>query len=495
MNVKFQILFFSILIISCNNEKELGVIWQKNIPTIGSQSSPRATDLNSDDILDIVIGAGENEYDESDQGVLAIDGLTGDIIWQAPCKDQMFGSPTFIDINLDNTEDIIIGGRSGELYGLNGINGDRLWQYDPEKYFTHPVLKYADKNFYNGVLVPDCNGDGIKDILISNGGDPEIMPYQKQGRKPGLLLILDTKTGDIIAADTMPDGNETYMSPIYVEQKDGSNVIVFGTGGETISGNLYITRLEDLLNNDLSKSTLIAAENAHGFIAPPALVDINNDNVFDIIAISHAGTMFAFDGQNLKDIWQFKIPNTDSSTGLAIGNFNGDDIPDIFTVVNNGQYPWNTISYQIMLNGLTGKLEYIDSIGCAGFASPIVYDLNNDEIDEVVISLNLFDCTGFSSAPPKNMQSKIVAINFKNKEIIPIDQDDQSKNIFTTPLLADIDGDGYLDITHCTYPHTSNLPVLINSGINVKRITTPFEVTKPIKWGAYMGSNGDGTYR
>ena len=495
MKFNFLIVFLSVLSISCGKERKASTIWEKSIPRIGSQSSPLASDLNSDGILDIVIGAGQDEYQNSTQGVLAIDGLTGDIIWQAPCRDQIFGSPTFNDINSDNIKDVFIGGRSCQLYGLNGANGDMIWEYDPRKYSTHPILKYANKNFYNSVLVPDSNGDGIKDILISNGGNHEVFPFVRKGREAGVLLILDAKSGAVIASDTMPDGNETYMSPIYVEQEDGSKMIVFGTGGETFSGNLFITRLEDLLNNDLSKSKIIASEKSHGFISPPAFVDVTKDNIFDIIAISHAGTMSAIDGDNLKNIWQFKIPNTESSNGLAIGNFTEDDVPDIFTFVSKGMWPWNTETFQIMLNGRTGELEYIDSIGCPGISSPVVYDLNNDEIDEVVISLNEFDCKGFTDGAPKNMESKLVAIDFKDKKIIPIDENDNSKNIFTTPLLADIDSDGYIDITHANYPHSENLDILFFSGMNIKRIRTPFKITKPIKWGSYMGTNGDGVYR
>ena len=488
MKFNYLIVVFSLLIISCE-EKEASLIWQKSIPRIGSQSSPLASDLNNDDILDIVIGAGENEYVKSAQGVLAIDGSTGDVIWQAPCKDQIFGSPTFIDINSDNINDVIIGGRSCQLYGLNGVNGDQIWQYNPEEYSTHPILKYANKNFYNSVLLPDCNGDGIKDILISNGGNHEVFPFVKKGREVGVLLVLDAKSGAVIASDTMPDGNETYMTPIYVEQEDGSKVIVFGTGGETFSGNLYITRLEDLLNNDLSKSKVIASEKSHGFISPPVFVDVTDDNIFDIIAISHAGNMSAIDGTSLKNIWQFKMPNTESSNGLAIGKFTkDDDIPDIFTFVSEGQWPWNTKFFQIMLNGRTGKLEYIDSIGCPAISSPVVYDLNNDEIDEVVISLNLFDCKGFTDGAPKSMLSKLIAINFKDKEIIPIDQNDNFKNIFTTPLLADMDSDGFLDITHVNYPHSENLDILFFSGMNIKRIRTPTKIRKSIKWGLIWGA-------
>ena len=495
MKLNYIITFFSLLILLSCKDREVSLIWEKDIPRVGSQSSPLASDLNNDNVLDIVIGAGENEYQESTQGVLAIDGLTGDIIWQAPCIDQIFGSPTFNDINSDNIEDVFIGGRSSQLYALNGVNGDRIWSYDPEEYSDHPVLKYANKNFYNSVLVPDCNGDGIRDILISNGGNHEVFQHVKKGREVGVLLIIDAKSGAVIAADTVPDGNETYMTPIYVKQENGSDIVVFGTGGETFSGNLYLTELEDLLNNDLSKSKLIASEESHGFIAPPVFADITHDDILDIIAVSHAGTLSAIDGENLKRIWQFQIPDTESSNGLAIGNFTNDDVPDIFTFVSKGKWPWNTGSYQIMLNGLNGKLEYIDSMGCPRVSSPVVYDLNNDEIDEVVFSLDSFECNGFTGRPPKSMISKLIAISFTDKEIITINQNDQFKNVFTTPLLADIDGDGYLDITYANYPHSENIGMLIFDGMTIRRTSTPFKMSQPVKWGAYMGSNGDGIYR
>ncbi|MBX2817074.1 MAG: PQQ-binding-like beta-propeller repeat protein [Saprospiraceae bacterium] len=495
MKIHYLAVLLCILSTSCSEHKEVMSIWQKSLPRVGSQSSPMAADLNGDDILDIIIGAGENEYEKSAQGILAFDGSTGEIIWQAPCKDQIFNSPTLVDINSDNTSDIIIGGRSSQLLGLDGKSGKRVWEYDPTTYSSHPILKYANKNFYNSVLVPDSNGDGLEDILISNGGNHEVFPHVSKGREVGVLLVLDSKTGGVIAADTMPDGGETYMSPIYVEQKNGSKHIVFGTGGETFSGSLYIARLEDLLDNNLSKSKEIATETSHGFISPPVFADVTDDNIFDVIAISHGGTMSAINGESLETIWQYAIPATESSNGLAIGNFTEDHIPDVFTFVSKGKWPWNTGSYQIMLNGHTGELEYIDSVGCPRISSPVVYDLNGDDIDEVIFSLDSFDCQGFTSLPPKNILSSLVSIDFQKRAITHIDRKGGIKNVFSTPLLSDLDGDGYLDIVHANFHHSENLGLLIFDGMYISRMITHTKIVKPIRWGSYMGSNGDGIFR
>src|SRR5205085_6736867 len=97
-------------------------------------------------------------------------------------------------------------------------------------------------------------------------------PYQTRNRFPGVLMLLDTKTGDVIAADTMPDGKESYMTPLCFGQPGSNELnILFGTGGETINGSLYISDMSHLKSKKLSEAKVIAAETGHGFIAPASL--------------------------------------------------------------------------------------------------------------------------------------------------------------------------------------------------------------------------------
>src|SRR5438105_1867360 len=91
------IVLVSQLFISCSStgkKKKSELVWNKDIPVIGSQSSPRAADLNKDGVLDIIIGAGKNEFQQSDMGILAFDGKTGNILWKQSAIDQVFGSAT-----------------------------------------------------------------------------------------------------------------------------------------------------------------------------------------------------------------------------------------------------------------------------------------------------------------------------------------------------------------------------------------------------------------
>ncbi len=196
-----------------SEKKQSQLVWTKDIPVIGSQSSPRAADLNNDGILDIVIGAGKNEFQHSDMGILAFDGKSGNLLWKQDAPDQVFGSATFYDITGDKIKDVFIGGRSPQLKAIDGKSGALLWEFKSEQHKNDPILRYAHFNFNNSVIVPDQNNDGLDDLLTINGGNAHAAPYSKVDRYPAVLMLLDSKTGTVIAADTMPDGKESYMTP------------------------------------------------------------------------------------------------------------------------------------------------------------------------------------------------------------------------------------------------------------------------------------------
>ena len=478
----------------CAQKKKSELVWDKNLFRIGSQSSPRTADLNGDGVLDIVMGAGANEYQKSRQGILALDGKTGDILWEQQAPDQVYGAATFYDVNGDSVKDVFIGGRSPHFKALYGRSGRIIWEYAYDDHKNDSILQYARFNFNNSILVPDQNSDGIPDLLTVNGGNSKADPYSEINRFPGVLMLFDSKSGNILAADTMPDGKESYMSPLcFMQPGEKEQTIVFGTGGETISGHLYLARLSDLMNRNLAAAKVIASESDHGFIAPPVMADINDDGHYDVVAISHGSNALAIDGRDHKILWKRSIANTESSNSFAVGYFTGDDVPDFFTFVSKGQWPNSTGTLQVMLDGRNGEIAYLDSMGCTGFSSPVVYDLNDDGYDEAIISINEFDCAlGFAGKSSVDIENKLISIDFKKHSFEVMDQTAGFKNVFSTPWLGDLDGDGYLDLIHCQYYHRGELLSFL--GMRVKRIDMGVKVRKDVTWGAYMGSKGEGVF-
>jgi hypothetical protein len=124
-------------------------------------------------------------------------------------------------------------------------------------------------------------------------------------------------------------------------------------------------------------------------------------------------------------------------------------------------------SVQILLDGKDGSIAYMDSVGCTGFSSPVVYDLNGDGRDEAIISINNFDCSlGYASKAPTSMENKLIAIDFAKKSVETIDKSTRFKNIF--PLRSwNLNNDGYR-YNHCQYFHYSDLVSFL--GMRIKRI-------------------------
>ncbi len=480
--------------ISCQKRTQSELVWDESYFQIGSQSSPRTVDLNHDGVLDIVMGAGRGETVATEQGVLAVDGKTGKLLWQQKAPAHVVGSASFQDINDDGTPEVFIGGRGNFMAALDGGSGAEIWKFQFND--TDPVLRYARFNFYSSTWAPDVNGDGKKELLVVNGGNWSAPAGSSDGRLPGVLMILDSKSGHVLAADTMPDAQESYMSPVcYQEHETGQWKVIFGTGGETQSGSLYMAKLEDLLQQNLRSSKRLATETGHGFIAPPVLADFNKDGVLDIAAVSHAGTVVAIDGKSSEQLWKRSFTGMESSTSFAVGYFTQKENLEIFAVLDSGTWPNYTFANQLVLDGTSGAINYQNRIGCFVVSSPVSYDIDKDGFDEAFLNINDYQCDMEMPEDilnPLGISHQLIAIDFQSDQHQIIDQTERFRNIFSSPWIGDLDDDGYLDIVYSVYNHANDLRRFL--GMSLKRVSTPIKIRKPVKWGAYMGSNGDGIY-
>ncbi len=482
-------LFFAAFF-SCSTGKESRVPqrpmpWQKVIEKVGTLSSLRAVDLTGDGVKDIVLGAGKVEFQPTDSAVIALNGVNGDLLWLVPARDQIFGSPSFLDISGDGTPDVFIGGRSAEFMAINGRTGQIIWEYFPQG-DSLDFTTFKLYNFYNPQFIEDVDDDGLKDILVANGGYVKALPGD-HNRPPGKLMVISSANGELIAESYMPDGKETYMSCL-VTSAYGGLKIIFGTGGERISGNLYITDLGDVLAGAISDAKILAEGNGKGFIAPPVLADINEDKIPDIIANAVAGKIIAIDGVSHDKIWELSLPGTEAYCSIAVGYFNDDLIPDFFTNFGIGSFPDLLRSYQLAVNGKDGQLLQLDSLGSFHYGSPVAYDVNGDGIDEGIFHVN-----HYLQGVVKNDLS---LFDFANHSVEAFGHNWNGANIGSTPLLVDLDDDQLLDIV---VSHENNPVDLFSldykTGITIHVLQTGIPISDPIKWGAYMGTGFDGIFK
>ncbi|MES1198131.1 MAG: PQQ-binding-like beta-propeller repeat protein, partial [Chitinophagaceae bacterium] len=458
--------------------------WSISLDNAGTYSSARVVDLNNDNVPDIVMGAGGQEEKHSDTAVIALDGATGKLLWTIPGSNQFVGSAVFMDINNDKAPDVFIGGRWAQLSAINGVDGKPIWTFFPER----TKLDGSDGGWYNFTtpqFIPDQDGDNISDLIIANGGDAHAAPFDPN-RPAGRLLVLSSKTGKILANVKVPDGKETYMSVVCEKKSDKNIMVLFGTGGETLPGHLYKTTLDNIMKGDIGEAKILASSETKGFVSSPVLVDINNDGEKDIVANAVDGRMLAIDGATDSLLWQVNLPGTEAYTMPAVGFFNSDSIPDLFANFAIGTFPKLPKSIRFMVNGKTGKIEYQDTIPAFQYASAVTADLDGDGHDEVIVNQSALKRKQFENV----YYSYLLAFDFWNKKNYSLGDTLLATNIASTPWIGDLDGDNKYDFIYSAVNYeNAQFDLQKPLGLLVKRFKTDIKLKKPVRWGAFMGSD------
>ncbi|XP_071510250.1 uncharacterized protein [Diadema antillarum] len=363
-------------------------VWVENLPQLMTEAGLRLLDVNGDDIQDVIIGFATdvNAYfaDEyllcaiyfGDQrpcfgGALALDGITGEELWRHYTSSEVFALNCNADVTGDKVNDCAISGRAGVMEMINGATGEGLWKYTP----SGP--NEAVSNFYTAQVIHDIDGDGVRDLLNMQGGDPVRKPGGKV-RYSGKLMLLSGADGHVITLSPVPDGMESYYSPQIYYQQGGNGMVLFGTGGETIGGALWVLPLEDLIDNNMEKAQVIYSDPMKGVMVPPILIDLTGDGVMDIVMAMFNSVIVAINGQTFDQLWNHTIPSSESYSTPAPAYYNDDDVPDFMVVYNYGPgYPLYYYAQVTILDGRNGQPLLQKSIISSGSVttSPITLSM------------------------------------------------------------------------------------------------------------------------
>lgn len=480
MNSRIQIVFF-VLSLNLSYIKGQAPTWTYFADSISTYSSPHSHDINFDGVLDVIIGGGKDGFD-SNSGIMAINGANGDLLWKHSSRNEVFGSAAFQDITNDGIKDVFITGREAQFYALDGSDGSLIWDFFP--YGTDP----SDSgwyNFYNPQFIEDIDGDTYMDFLVTNGGD-HLAPEWETDRPPGRVMVLSSLTGDVLADVVVPDSAETYCSPVVVDiQNNGNKWVLFGTGGENLGGSFYACPLSSILANNTNGAIVLASDSQKGFIAPASVFFNDSTQVYDFIFVSFDGKVEKINGTDFSSEWDFQHQGTETSAEPVLGNFTGDLTPDVFLTLFKGIAPSFSDFYQVMLDGATGEMKFIDSIGQLNYSSGNAIDLNNDGRDEAIASVTYY-INGY-------FQHRIESIDFVNNTISPLTNFEAGVNLGSTPLFKDIDNDQQIELLYA-YKKDSLNPGATN-GVFVKRIDlASIRPNSGIAWGAYLGTEHDAEY-
>lgn len=457
--------------------------WEQSVPEVSTFSSPRATDLNGDGVRDIVIGAGMEDVGKA-AGIFAFDGASGTKLWQRYARNQMYGSPLFQDITQDGVPDVFITGRDAQFYALNGVNGTLIWEFWPDT--NGPAVDSGWYNFYLPQWIPDQDGDGYRDLIVTNGGDSRLAPAEKN-RPTGYLMALSSIDGNILQMDTMPDGKETYHSPLVVDfLQNGDWQLLFGSGGETVGGSYWRVSLADFMNRGLADVQMLLSNSTEGYIAVPAIADLNHDGIPDIIVPQLNANIIALDGLTGVELWRHTEPGTDCYVSPAIGQFTGDNTPDVFVLAATGNWPFYQQSIKLLIDGSNGQVVWSEVGYPFQMTSGIALDWDGDGYDEVIYPQN--QDIGTQS---RHLVHQLFLYDFNDNQITAFDVQRPGAMVFSMPLLTDLENDQSLELIFATHDNTRHW--YQPDGFTLHRLNLNF-YQQPVPWGGYQGSGGDGIY-
>lgn len=462
------LIFLPTLLLNAQNSR-----WQVKLDTANIFSSPRFSDLNQDGIKDVVIGAGVESKPVSN-GIVAINGKDGSLLWQIPTRTQIYTSALFQDVNNDGVEDVFIGGRAASYYAIDGATGEILWQ------FWEGTDKSSRKigllNFFSTQWIDDQNNDGFKDLLVTNGGDYLASAEQKK-RPTAQLMILSGKTGETIANAKIPEERESYYAPTLI-MKNEVPTVLFGTGGETIDGGLWEMPLSELLKNKSKKSNPIVHDTLKGFIINSVLADINNDQHLDILSARLNATIQAIDGASNTIIWEHYFEGYECYVTPTLGQFVGDNTPDFFTIIAEGTFPIYTSFKLIIIDGGTGEIAYEEKTGFNQFSPAIAMDINNDGIDEIVYVHNTL-----ISPESYFIVNQLRVVDIKNNDSYFVGPIRTGLSMASSPGIIDLEEDGKHEIIVAT----SSLDLGDGKQYSIIECIDLNKEVKSINWPGYLG--------
>ncbi|XP_065355073.1 uncharacterized protein LOC135949436 [Calliphora vicina] len=341
-------------------------LWSRTFPRMNSESPVRKADLNGDDVSDIIFGFGVDDniqYEgyplpkckspiQGDEvpcegGVIAVNGVSGDLLWQTWSVANVFSLLCTVDINLDGYPDCVAAGRLGMIFAINGRNGNNIWEFREVEVETNsPIVM----DLYTINIVRDLDGDEISEILA-------VHLEEREESKAGHIKVISGKTGKVIRTIPTPFKEEVFVPVQIITKEDGTELLLIITGGQSTAGGVYSIRLLSLMKFTSEKEfTPLYQHKRSGLMVPSVLTDITGDHVADIVVSSFNSTVMAFDGRNFSMLWNFTFPSSESVSAIVPGHFNHDNVTDFMVKYNTGPgFPVYYYSQTTILDGRNGK--------------------------------------------------------------------------------------------------------------------------------------------
>jgi hypothetical protein len=407
---------------------------------------------------------------------LGLNVADGSVLWRVRTPEELFTVPMLLRVPDGEEPVYVFAGRNAAMVAVEPMTGRERWRFSPVGAAAREEKLF---NFYGGFSVYDQTGDGVGEIVVPNGGD-HLLPPDAQDRDPSTLMVVNGATGALVRRFRVVDGKETYCT-MTLWRRPEDTLVVYGTGGETVSGSLYGVSLRDFLRGQIGNSRVLVSSNSgHGMIGPPSYADLDGDQIDDLIVTPYDGRVVVLSGRTLEPLWVHQ-PTTEMEThgSVALSDVDGDGDLDVFANVMFGTFPaWEGRMLRVF-NGLDGAVV-AEHRSMAKFvmASGLAADVDNDGRDEILFADVAFGRIG--QAPPTTV-FRVWHVDEQRFD----DVYSASGMSGSTGWVGDADGDDKLEWY-----------VALNGFETAGLVRINFAGTAPggVAWGGYLGTRHDGRY-
>jgi len=210
------------------------------------------------------------------------------------------------------------------------------------------------------------------------------------------------------------------------------------------------------------------------------VVDLSVDGTVEIVASTCDGGLFAFDGESLDELWSTESSEPSESYDTpAIGHFDDDGVPDVLASFSFGVFANYSAAEHIAVSGATGQELYRVVREETFHSSPLVLDVDDDGLDEVLIWANSM---GLSA-------QRLLAIDVADQSVVVVMETPEGG--VSTPWIGDLDADSVIDVVW----HTQTGEDFETAAWHLRRMELNVQRAEPLPWGAYLGSGYDGVWR